>query len=539
MIKLNINQREVETKPGTMLLTAVNQSGIAVPTLCYLEGYPCFASCMLCVVKEVKTNKLLPSCSMPVADGMIIETDSEEVHEARRSALELLMSDHVGDCLGPCQRTCPAHMNIPLMNMHIEAERMHDALVTAKEHIALPAALGRICSAPCENACRRKHVDNSLGICTLKCFVADQDLASEQPYLPLCKSTTGKKIAIIGSGPAGLSAAYYLLQEGHACTIFDKNTEPGGMLRYGVPNDVLPDTVLDAEIEIIQKLGVKLEMSQQVGKQLSFAELKQDYDAVILAAGELPAEELKKFSVDASAKGVLINTATFETNVKGIFAGGGIVHPGRMAVRSVAHGRSIALAVNHYLLDQVLPLLNNRSQSRVGKMKDGELEKFVQIMDNMKHSSFAKEEIDRESIAGHNISTAQAIAESSRCAQCGCVSFNNCKLRIYSEQYQANSQRYKGEERKNLTRILDHPFVIYEPGKCIKCGLCIRISEKAGEQLGLTFIGRGFDVQVAVPLNESLEKGLEKTATECVEACPSGALLFKDMMLRKSEQHAQ
>ncbi len=527
MVRLQINQKSLNVPPGTNLLEAAGKLGVTIPTLCYLKGYARFTSCMLCLVEEVKSKRLLAACSVPAEEGMIIETDSEKVREARKSALELLMSDHVGDCLGPCQRTCPAHMNIPLMNMHIEAGRTHDALVTVKDHIALPAVLGRICSAPCENGCRRKSIDSSLSICALKCFVADEDLKSSSPYLPERKALTGKKVAIIGSGPAGLSAAYYLLQDGHACTVFDNQVEPGGMLRYGVPDDILPANVLDAEIEIIRKLGAQFEMRRAIGRQLSLAELKQEFDAVILATGELPSDDLRTFTVDSTAKGVHINAATHETSAAGVFAGGGIVHPGKMAVRSVAHGRVMAISVDHYLKGNLIPVLNNRSQSRIARLQNDELTDFTRIMDDLKAAIF-QQELGKGATSDHQLTSEQAIGESSRCVQCGCVSFDGCKLRIYAEQYNANPKRYTGTERRNLTRITGHPYVVYEPGKCIQCGLCVRITEKEGEYLGLTFIGRGFDVRVDVPLNGSLENGLKKAAEKCVNACPSGALLFKD-----------
>ncbi len=517
-----------------MLLAAAEQLGISIPTMCYMKGYPHFTSCMVCMVQDMNSNKMLASCSVPVTEGMIIETENEDVRQIRREALELLMSDHVGDCVAPCQRTCPAHMNIPQMNMFIEAGRNREALITVKDHIALPAILGRICPAPCENNCRRSHVDGSISICALKGYVADQDLRSRVPYLPECKPQSGKRVAIIGSGPTGLAAAYYLQQFGHACTIFDNRPEPGGMLRYGVPIEELPRDILDAEIDVIQKLGVVFEMNKEVGLHLSFGELRQTFDALVIATGQLSPDEMKRIEVETTGKSVRVDNATFETNVKGVFAGGGIIKPGKLAVISVGHGRSIAISVNRFLLGLALPVRNDRSQSRIGKFKDGELTRFVANMDDLKRSLLTQE-IKREPIAEKKvgISDSEAIGESSKCIQCGCASFYNCKLRIYTEQYNANAQRFKGERRKDVERIYDHPIVIYEPGKCIQCGLCVRITEKKGERLGLTFIGRGFDVRVDASLNGDIKNALEKTAGECIIACPSGALIHKDRMCYK------
>lgn len=525
MIKFQINNQEVEVEPGTKLITVARERGITVPTMCYLEEYPHFTSCMLCVFKEVKTGKLLASCSVPAEDGMIIETDSDDVVKARKSALELLMSDHVGDCQAPCERTCPAHMNIALMNFQIENGQYREGLITVKEHIALPAVLGRICSAPCENACRRNLIGESLSICALKCFVADQDLASDSPYIPECAPPTGKRVAIIGSGPAGLSAAYYLQQFGHACTIFDANLEAGGALRYGTPESELPRHILDGEIDVIRRLGANFELNHAIDFN-DFLEIQNEFDAVILATGETSLEQLKQLEIESGPKGVRVDKTTFQSSMDGVFAGGGVTHSGKMAVRSVSHGRSMALSVNNYLLDQGELTNGTRSQSRIAKVNKDQFAQFAQVIDQIKDSAQTKQNAN-----GNPLNFLQANDESGRCLQCGCVSFNGCQLRLFSEQYGANPQRFKGETRKSMARVYDHPYVVYEPGKCIQCGLCVRITEKEGEGLGLTFIGRGFDVQVDVPLNQPLEKGLEKAAQKCVEACPSGALVFREKLL--------
>ncbi|MFQ5629745.1 MAG: FAD-dependent oxidoreductase, partial [bacterium] len=345
---------------------------------------------------------------------------------------------------------------------------------------------------------------------------------------------SGKKVAIVGSGPAGLTAAYYLQQYGHACTIFDDHTEPGGMMRYGIPEDVLPRHILDGEIDIIRRLGAQFEMNRKVGEQLSIAELRQDFDAVVLVMGQVEVAELQKFEVETTKKSIRIDSATFATSVAGIYAGGGVVNPGKMAVRSVGHGRFIAIAVDQYLTNRSLPVLNDRSQSRIGKVGSEELQILAGCMQNLKVGTYNRE-FSRDEIAGNGvgISTAQAIGESGQCIQCGCASFHHCKLRLYAEEYNANTKRFKGEMRRTLKRILDHPYVVYEPGKCIQCGLCVRITEKEKDMLGLTFIGRGFDVRVDVSLNGTMEDGLAKTAADCVEACPSGALEFKSRFCYK------
>lgn len=226
MPRITIDDREVEVADGATILDAAQKLGIEIPTLCFLHGCKPSTSCMVCVVKVHGSANLVPACGAVVRDGMEVESGSDEVCEARRAALELLLSDHLGDCMGPCQVACPVHMEIPLMIRRIEAGRFRDAIATIKRDIALPAVLGRICPKPCENVCRRGMFDEAVSICLLKRFVADVDLGSEEPYLPFCKPPIGKNVAIVGAGPTGLAAAYHLRQQGFGCVIFDDHNEP-------------------------------------------------------------------------------------------------------------------------------------------------------------------------------------------------------------------------------------------------------------------------------------------------------------------------
>jgi hypothetical protein len=210
MITLKINNKQIQVENGTSVMKAAQQMGIDVPNMCWHDELEHFTSCMLCLVKDKKNGKLFPSCSVKASEGLEVITDDSEIKEARQTALELLLSEHVGDCEAPCQIACPAHMNIPLMNRLIAAGKFDESLAVVKRDIALPAVLGRICPAPCEGACHRKTVDEAVSICLLKRFVGDE--GAEPEIIPAKK--TGKKVAVIGAGPAGLAAAYYLQLKG-------------------------------------------------------------------------------------------------------------------------------------------------------------------------------------------------------------------------------------------------------------------------------------------------------------------------------------
>ena len=168
MPKLFIDNREVEVNDGATILDAAGKLGIEIPTICFKKGYQPSTSCMVCVVKVEGLDSFVPACGTVVAEGMRVESSSEQVYQARKAALELLLSDHLGDCLGPCQVICPAGMNIPLMIRQIAAGNLSGAIKTVKKDIALPAVLGRICPRPCEKGCRRGVYDKAVSICLLK-----------------------------------------------------------------------------------------------------------------------------------------------------------------------------------------------------------------------------------------------------------------------------------------------------------------------------------------------------------------------------------
>ncbi len=287
MPKITIDQHKVEVPPGATLLDAAQKLGIDVPVLWYLEGCKPSTSGLCCVMKLRWLNRLVPSCATVAVHGMEVESETDEVHDARRTALELLLSEHVGNCLGPCDLSCPAHMDIPLMLRQIVGQQLEDAVQTVKRDIALPAILGRICPRPCEKACRRRGADGPVAICKLKQFVADVDLASDDPYLPECEPDTGRKVAVVGGGPTGLASAYYLRRKGHAVSLFDNGDDLGGRLWRETTETELPRDVLRAEIGQIVRLGVDVHSGTSVGNETSNQQptldsLATDFDAVLL-----------------------------------------------------------------------------------------------------------------------------------------------------------------------------------------------------------------------------------------------------------------
>lgn len=292
-IKLNINGRDITGGEGLTILDVARENGINIPTLCHDDRVKMYGACGICVVEAEKSPRLLRACSTIAADGMVINTDTERVRKSRKTALELLLSDHVGDCRPPCALACPAQTDCQGYVGLIANREYKEALKLIKDKIPLPGSIGRVCPHPCETACRRKLVEEPISIAALKSFAADKDMTSGELYAAEVGVSSGKKVAIVGGGPGGLAAAYFLRVHGHAVTVFDAMPKMGGMLRYGIPEYRLPKAYLQREIDAIEGMGVEFKNNTRLGKDITLEQLKVEYDAVVLALGAWISAELR------------------------------------------------------------------------------------------------------------------------------------------------------------------------------------------------------------------------------------------------------
>ena len=283
-IKVIINGKICTGRAGQTLLEIAQNNGIEIPNLCHNGELKHYGGCSLCVVEAEGSPKLLRACSTVAQDGQVIYTESERVVRTRKTSIELLMSDHDGDCRGPCVLNCPASVNAQGYVQAIARWDDKEAVRIIKERLPMPACIGRVCPHPCEDGCRRQMVEESISIAYLKYFAADRVIQAGG-YLPPKAAATGKRVGIIGGGPGGLTAAYYLSLKGHRVTVVDAMPQMGGMLRYGIPEYRLPKRVLDEEVAEIASLGVEMKNNFRIGTDVTFEEFKNSYDAVVLAIG--------------------------------------------------------------------------------------------------------------------------------------------------------------------------------------------------------------------------------------------------------------
>jgi len=668
LVKLNINGKEITAEAGKTVLDAALENGIEIPHLCFDERLEVYAGCGLCIVEIEGQPKIARACATPVSNGLVVRSDTEKVKEARNNVLNLLVSQHIGDCKPPCTLNCPANTDVQGYVGLVANGQYLESLKLIKEKLPLPACIGRVCPHPCEKACRRQHVEDPVSIACIKTFAADYDLNSGSPYIPELKPATGRKVAVVGAGPAGLSAAYYLLADGHQVDIFEAMPKPGGMLRYGIPEYRLPKNVVDAEVAIIEEMGANINYGVKVGEDMSLEYLKDKYDAVFLGIGawksspmrcegedtpgvlggidflikvaenkpvkvgrkvivvgggntamdvartsirlgaeevrvvyrrseeQMPAEEIEikeakeegvifsflsapslvlsdgekvtglkcekmvlgekdasgrqspvptgefvEFEADTIVaaigqevdcgkinvgqgrkKNIVINEGTFETNIKGVFAGGDAATGPKIAIDAIAQGGRAAGVISSYLAGEMIPYKNLPLVYTEVTDED--------YVDEERLPRVPHRTVEAE-VRKHNfqpilptMTEEEALREGKRCLECGCKDYFECQLVDYIKKYEVDTEKYHATNEKKFKET-DHPFISQNVDKCILCGLCVRTCSEVVGASALGLVERGNETFVAPAFQQELKVTSCISCGQCIDVCPTGAWL--------------
>ena len=286
MVKLTINGLEITAEDGLTILEVAQRSDIHIPTICRINGKNSEEPCEMCLVEIDGMDEPVRSCVALAKDGMKVVTDSPELQARRQEKLALISSTHFGDCKAPCNLTCPGQINVQGYIAHTAKGEYEEALRLIYERNPFPYSVGRVCPRFCETRCRRILVDEPISINHLKRFVADWTMANGIDLNIRRDKPTGKRVAVIGGGPAGLTSAYYLSRKGHDVTVLEAMPKLGGMLQYGIPEYKIPRNVLEFETNMVLRMGISVRLSQKWGRDFTLQDLRdQGFDAILLAIG--------------------------------------------------------------------------------------------------------------------------------------------------------------------------------------------------------------------------------------------------------------
>ncbi len=290
--RLEIDGKSVEAMAGETILEAARRADIGIPAMCADPRMKPTGDCELCNVVLDGRADLVKACMTVATEGMTVQTINSELKALRKDRLNIYLADHNAYCQPPCTAACPAGIDIAGYIDLILQKDYAGSTALIKEMLPLPGVLGRVCPRPCEDPCRRVQIDGKpVAICALKRFAADKAAESGLPTQPEPKPATGKRVAVVGAGPTGLSAAYYMALDGHKVTLLESEKKAGGVLRFGIPPYRLPNSVLDQEIDDILSLGVELKTNQTMGRDYQLDTLRdQGFDAVYLSIGAMAAK---------------------------------------------------------------------------------------------------------------------------------------------------------------------------------------------------------------------------------------------------------
>jgi formate dehydrogenase beta subunit len=253
-----------------------------------------------------KTAKCGIGKTGPIALLHALEYFPDDFSQAVNGDNTVAAGTYYAKTTAPCMDACPIHLDIPHYVECIREGDFQESLDVIRERLPIPGIVGRVCVRPCEENCRRANLDQPISIKYLKRFVADAELARhKKPGFKIQPSPKTGNVAIVGAGPAGVTCAYHLARKGHAVTIFESLSEPGGMSAVGIPDYRLPRHILRGEVEAIQKMGVTINYNTTVGKDVMLSQLENDYDAVFIAIGAQGSTSMRVEGEDKGYQGFI------------------------------------------------------------------------------------------------------------------------------------------------------------------------------------------------------------------------------------------
>ncbi len=497
---IEIDDQEIEVSEDMTVLDAAAAAGIGIPSLCFSRRHGACNACMVCGVREVDKD-IIPACSTKVRSSMRIDASSPEVRAFRKHALEFLLAEHVGDCDAPCRLSCPVFFDIPAMLHKIAANDFPGAADLIHDGMPLPHLSCMLCKRrPCEKACRRGRHDTPLDI------VAILHAALRTKDFPPENQPRKYSVAVVGGGCAGLAASDMLSKHDCRCTVFESGDKPG----LEIAGLLAPEYsgLLENELARLAAAGITFRCSAKITPEDVAGWLLKEFDAVLLCVGS---HSMNIFSslLKTDENGAFTRLQSFMTSVKGVFAAEDMaIHAS--GIQAVADGVESGHAVISWLEHGRHFVAENRYDHRFGEVTAEDMRQFTDGTNSIKTAV---------------TDNAGAGLEAARCLHCDCRKYESCLLRRHASEYM--TQQFRIPSQRHAFKRIDAGEIIYEPGKCIRCGICIKIGEAEGKAVGPVFNGRGYEVELGAPLGHSMMEALEGIGPECAAACPTGALSIK------------
>jgi len=508
MVKLKIDSKVIEVREGIKLIDAARENGIHIPSLCYKKEVPHYTSCMLCMVKDIRSNKFIPSCSARVENGMNINASGPEVISLRKEALSLLFTEHRAECEAPCRVVCPVGLNIPLMNRYIQNGEFSLASQLTYYEMGLPESLCSVCPKYCEKTCRRKMIDVPIAITSIKRYVT----GSTGPLINIRRVEKSAKIAIIGAGASGLTVAFNLAKYGHNCVLFEKSDRAGGSFISEMAGKSIPTELLDKELKILTDIGIDIKLNTKIGQSDLEMDLISGFDLVVNASGAIIGSD----KIQTADSCILVEGDSQILARKHLFYVGSVAKQDKQIIRRIGNARKSAEVINNFVQSGNLVKIEKRFNSIIGKIEEGEKKEWIKECPK-EFNRFTKPE-NKE----------QCIDEAYNCMHCDCRAIDDCRLREMAEELNIHNPGMKLISHPIEKKINKSNNLIFENSKCIKCGLCVRLSTDKTDHPTLCFTGRGYMSLISEPLTVDFDSILLTGVEEVINICPTGALAKKE-----------